>query len=435
MPRRRTTRSLIGTATVAVLTAAGLSACGSDTAANEVTWYINPDGGGADPTKGGQAQLAAECTKAAGGKYTIKIQLLPNSASDQRQQLLRRLVAGDPGMDIMSMDPVFVAEFAEPGYLDPVPADKEAALIEDAVKPIVESAMWRGKLVAAPMWSNTQLLWYRKSVAAAAGLDMTKPVTWDQLIAAAESQRKLIGVQARSYEGYMVWINALIEGAGSSVITSGADNADAMELGLDSPAGKTSAAIIQKVARSGVGGPAMGSTNETTSFDTFAQESTSGFMVNWPYVWAALSKSNPQMLADVGYARYPQTVAGQDSKPPLGGIELGVNNASQKKAQAWDAVQCITSHKHQKLYMLGTGNPAARKAVYDDPDVKKEFPMAALIRESLDQGAPRPVTQYYGDVSTAIQKAYSPPDSVDPQSTPAAATELVKAVLKGESLL
>ncbi len=435
MPQRRTTRSLIGAASVAVIAAAGLSGCSSDTAANELTWYINPDGGGSDPTKGGQAQLAAECTKAAKGEYSIKIQQLPNSASDQRQQLLRRLAASDPGMDIMSMDPVFVAEFAEPGYLDPVPAEKEATLTEDAVKPIVESAKWKDKLVAAPMWANTQLLWYRKSVVKAAGLDVSKPVTWDQVISAAKDRKKVIGVQSRLYEGYMVWINALVEGAGGTIIESGADNAEAMELGLDSPAGKAGAAVIKKVAQTGVGGPAMGSNNETTSLDFFSQDSTSGFMVNWPYVWAALSSSSPKMLADIGYARYPQTVAGTASKPPLGGIELGVNSASQKKDLAWDAVACITTQEHQKLYMLGTGNPASRKAVYDDPEVKKQFPMAALIRESLDEGAPRPLTQYYGDISTAIQQKYSPPDTVDPATTPSAATDLIKAVLKGDALL
>ncbi|MBK7722674.1 MAG: extracellular solute-binding protein [Austwickia sp.] len=435
MPRRRTTRSLIGTATVLVCAAAGLSGCGSGTAANELTWYINPDGGGSDPTKGGQAQLAAECTKAAAGKYSIKIQLLPNSASDQRQQLLRRLAAADPGMDIMSMDPVFVAEFAEPGYLDPVPADRQAALMEDAVKPIVDSAKWKDRFVAAPMWANTQLLWYRKSVAKAAGLDMSKPVTWDQLIAAAQSQKKAIGVQARLYEGYTVWINALIEGAGGSIIESGADNADAMKLGLESPAGKAAAGVIRKVSDTGVGGPAMGSTNETTSLDTFMAESTSGFMLNWPYVWASIGGTSKELLADVGYARYPQTVAGQDSRPPFGGIELGVNAASTKKANAWAAIECITSAEHQKLYMLKTGNPAARKSVYSDPEVLKVFPMAQLIRDSLDGGAPRPLTQYYGDVSTALQKEFSPPSSVDPNSTPAQATQLIKAVLKGEALL
>ena len=105
----------------------GVAACGtSESSAGgkpTLTWYINPDGGGSDPTKKGQAQIAKECTDAAGGKYAIRVQLLPNSASDQRQQLLRRLAAGDSGIDLMSIDPVFVAEFAEAKFLAPVPQD------------------------------------------------------------------------------------------------------------------------------------------------------------------------------------------------------------------------------------------------------------------------------------------------------------------------
>ncbi len=435
MARSGTTRHVTTLSALVLVSSLGLSGCGSsDSGGNVLTWYINPDGGGSDPTKGGQAQLAAECTKAAAGQYSIKIQLLPNSASDQRDQLLRRLAAKDPGMDLMSMDPVFVAEFAEAGFLDAVPQDKQAALTEDAVKPIIESATWKGKLVAAPMWANTQLLWYRKSVAKAAGLDMTKPVTWDQLIAAAKSQNRLVGVQSRRYEGYMVWINALIEGAGGHIIAGGT-SADDLKLGLDTEAGKKAATVIQKVASSGVGGPAMGSLDETAALDNFVGANTSGFLVNWPYVWAALPDKKVSFIDDVAWARYPQTVAGQASKPPFGGIELGVNNASTKKSQAWAAIQCITSKDNQVLYMLGTGNPAARKAVYDDAKIKEKFPMAELIRESLDAAAPRPLTQYYGDVTTALQRTYSPPTNVDPSTTPKAATDLILSVLKGEALL
>lgn len=414
-----------------------LSACGSPAAAGPpvVTWYINPDGGGADPTKGGQAQLAKECTDAAGGQYSISIQLLPNSASDQRQQLLRRLAAKDSGMDMMSMDPVFVAEFAEATFLDGVPADSADELTKDAVKPAIDAATWKDKLVAAPMWANTQLLWYRKSVAKAAGLDMTQPVTWDQIIGAAKSQKKSIGVQASRYEGYMVWINALIEGAGGHIVENPGASGDQLKFGLASEAGKEAAAVIQKVSQEGVAGPAMGTTDETAALDLFANKATSGFLVNWPYVWAALPDKNVSFIDDVGWARYPQTVAGKASKPPFGGIQLGVNAASTHKELAWDAIKCITTPKHQKLYMLGTGNPAANKTVYDDPEIKKKFPMSALIRESLDAAAPRPLTQYYGDVSSAVQRTFSPPSSVDPNTTPQAATALITAVLRGEALL
>ena len=84
-------RRIAWVAAVTMTASLGLAACGDDGAsggATHLTWYINPDGGGSDPAGGGQAQLAKECSDASGGAYTIGIQLLPNSASDQRQQLL-----------------------------------------------------------------------------------------------------------------------------------------------------------------------------------------------------------------------------------------------------------------------------------------------------------------------------------------------------------
>lgn len=437
MPQRRTIKSIVAIAALAMTASVGLSACAgqSDEGGNVVSWYINPDSGGNDPNKKGQAHLAKVCSDASNGAYSIRTQVLPNSASDQRQQLLRRLAAGDAGVDIMSMDPVFVAEFAQAKFLTDVPADKQEALKQDAVQPIIDSAMWADKMVAAPMWANTQVLWYRKSVAQAAGLDMTQPVTWDQIIDAAKSQKKTVGVQARRYEGYAVWINALIEGAGGSIIKNqGEQDIEKIQWGLETQAGKDAAATIAKVSSTGVGGPAMGSSDETAALDQFLSPS-SGFLLNWPYVWAALDERAPQLKDDVAWARYPQTVAGQESRPPLGGIELGVNAASQKKDLAWQAIECITSPENQKTYMLGTGNPAARKSVYDDAEIRKVFPMADLIRESLDAGAPRPVSQYYGDISVALQRTFSPPNDVSPDTTPATAQDLIVRVLKGEALL
>ena len=65
--------------------------------------------------------------------------------------------------------------------------------------------------------------------------------------------------------------------------------------------------------------------------------------------------------------------------------------------------------------MLGTGNPAANKTVYDDPAIRKQLPMAALIRQSLEAAAPRPQSQYYGDISTGLQRAVQPARLGQPQ--------------------
>ncbi|MEY2455113.1 MAG: trehalose/maltose transport system substrate-binding protein, partial [Acidimicrobiaceae bacterium] len=163
-----------------VVLASSVAACGSSSSLPTLNWYINPD-------NGGQAELAKACTDAAGGRYQVKTSLLPSDATSQREQLVRRLAANDSSIDLMSLDPPFVAEFANAGFLRSF-SDADTAVFTDGVlKGPVASAMWNGKLVAAPFWANTQLLWYRKSVAQKAGIDPSaSAVTWDQVIKAAE---------------------------------------------------------------------------------------------------------------------------------------------------------------------------------------------------------------------------------------------------------
>ena len=46
--------------------------------------------------------------------------------------------------------------------------------------------------------------------------------------------------------------------------------------------------------------------------------------------------------------------------------------------------------------------------------VKKAYPFADLLRESIEAAAPRPVTPAYSDISLAIQKTFHPPDGIEP---------------------
>ncbi|REF32035.1 sugar ABC transporter substrate-binding protein [Calidifontibacter indicus] len=431
-PHRRGAAFIAASALVASM---GLAACGSDSSSGgtpTLTWYINPDVGNADASKGGQATLAKECADASGGKYKINVQLLPNSASDQRLQLLRRLAAGDSSMDLMSVDPAFSTEFAAAGYYAPVPANLEAQFKEDRVQSSVDASMYKGKLVSVPFWANTQLLWYKKSVAQKAGLDMTKPVTWDQLIEAAKQTKTQIGVQAKLYEGYSVWINALVASAGGKIVDNPGATYQDIKMGLDSAAGKKAAEIIRKVTTSGVAGPAVSSSTETESLGLFDSKS-GGFLVNWPYTYGALAATPKN---DVGAALYPRVSKDEESKPPYGGIQLAVGKSSKHVDAAYQAAACITNLKHQTDYMVKSGNPASRKAAFDDAEVKKAFPngIAALIRTNLDNAVPRPLTQYWGDISTALQQRFSPPQSVN-DKTPASTQKFVLDVLKGKALL
>jgi multiple sugar transport system substrate-binding protein len=180
-------------ATAALVTASGLMVGCSASASSRDTlvWYINPD-------SGGQAKVAANCST---DDYTITTQVLPQDANEQRIQLARRLAAEDSGIDIMSIDPPFTAEFANAGFLAALPDNLQSKLKEQSFDGATTAATWDGQLVVAPFWSNTQVLWYRKSFAQKAGIDMSKPVTWDQIIDAAAQNGGKVAVQANKYEG------------------------------------------------------------------------------------------------------------------------------------------------------------------------------------------------------------------------------------------
>jgi multiple sugar transport system substrate-binding protein len=84
--------------------------------------------------------------------------------------------------------------------------------------------------------------------------------------------------------------------------------------------------------------------------------------------------------------------------------------------------------------MVDSGNPAAKSAAYDDPKVREAFPMADLIRTSIDQAGPRPITPYYNDVSSSVQITWHPATDVGP-STPAETSTFMSDVLQGKRLL
>jgi multiple sugar transport system substrate-binding protein len=430
--RVRPRRALAGAAAVAVLSSV-LAGCGSNSGGvPTLTWYINPD-------SGGQAEIAARCTDAANGQYKIATSQLPRNSDGQREQLVRRLAAQDSSIDIMSLDVPFAPELAQAGFLAPMPPDLAARVSEGVFPGSLATATWKDQLVAVPFWSNTQLLWYRKSVAAAAGLDMTQPVTWDQLIKAAQDQKKLLSAQGRRAESLTVWLNALIESAGGHIIAQNSTDPDKIKLGLDSAAGQKAAQVMHDVATSGVVGPAFSTSSEDTSASQF-ESADAGFMVNWPYVWAqaqtkveagTLDKSVPD---DYGWALYPRVDAGTPSAPPLGGINLGVSAYSKHVDFAYAATECITSDENQAYYMTTNGNPASSAAVYDDPQVQKVFPMANTIRDSLALAKPRPLSPYYSEVTGGIQREYHPPSSVS-NTTGKKASDLITAVLRGDQLL
>ncbi|HEY6730815.1 MAG TPA: hypothetical protein VI039_07310, partial [Solirubrobacterales bacterium] len=108
MKSRRAKRALICLA-AASLAAAGLAACGGgsdESGARDLTFFVAIQPGGTIE------EVSKRCSEESNGKYTITPEFLPTDASQQREQLVRRLGAEDSSIDIVGMDVIWTGEFA-----------------------------------------------------------------------------------------------------------------------------------------------------------------------------------------------------------------------------------------------------------------------------------------------------------------------------------
>jgi multiple sugar transport system substrate-binding protein len=388
-------------AAIAIVASLALGACGvggdeGGGGARAIDWYVFDEPGGA------YDKAVADCNKEAGGDYTINYIRLPTDANQQRELIVRRLAAEDKSIDLIGMDVIWTAELAEAGWILPWTGQNRTDATEGKLEGPVKTVEYKGDIYGIPFTSNTQLLWYRKDRVDTPPDDFT----WDEMIDQAVENGTSVEVQARQYEGLTVWINALIAGAGGQIVN------EQGEAVVDDTA-KRAAEIVSKLARSPAAPPGMSTNAEDQARQGF-ESGRSDYQVNYPFVYPSAEAVGGDFQKNMGWARYPRTDKGEESRPPLGGINIGVSKYSETPDLAFEAATCIANEQHQADAAELGGLPPTTEAVYETEQVKKAYPFADLLRESIEAAAPRPVTPAYSDISLAIQKTYSPPDAIDP---------------------
>jgi multiple sugar transport system substrate-binding protein len=407
-----------------MLAAGLLAACGTSSASTgQVTlnYYAYPDHSGA-------VQKAVDtCSKQSDGKYKIVYQQLPLSADGQRQQLVRRLAAADPTMDILGLDVTWEAEFAEAGWILPWSGAYKAQAENGTLKPSLETGIWHGKLYAVPYNTNTQLLWYRSD------LVKTPPATWAQMFAdarrlASEGKPHLIEVQGAQYEGATVWFNTLLASAGGSVLTP-----DAQHAALGTPAVKA-LSIMKELATSKAADPSLSVQMEDQN--RLAMESgTAAFELNYPFVYPSMKADVPKLFKNFKWAPYPRVDANRPAKVTIGGIDLAVSRYTPHPGLAFQAALCIRNRQNQLLNATLGGVPPTLTSLYSDPKLFSAYPFHAEILQELEHAAVRPKTPAYQIVSIAISHAVSPPSAINPKPTEQGLAGQVNDALQSKGLV
>ena len=302
---------------------------------------------------GAFTDAAKRCSAASGGRYQIVFNALSNDADQQRQSLVRRLAAKDSSIDIAGMDVVWTAEFAGAGWIKPWPAAIAAPRSAGDSQGPLATAIYKGRLYAAPANTNTQLLWYRKDL-------VPNPAgTWDGLITQASKMKKAgkIEIQGAQYEGTTVWFNSLVQSAGGTIVTGN-------KVTLGAP-GLKAAQIMHRLATSQAADPSLSAQKEDQSRIAF-ESGSAAFEVNYPFIYPSAKTTVPKIFKELAWKPYPAVEAGKPAKAPIGGINWGVGGYTKHPAEAFAAAACLRNEKNQRVAAVKGGSPTLA-SLYDNP--------------------------------------------------------------------
>jgi len=453
---------------LAALTIASASACASSSNELMISFYTPATDGGTF------TEVAHRCTEELGGRFAIAQTSLSRAPGEQRLQLARRLTGHDRTLDVMALDVVWTAEFAEAGWALPLSDDPagqaEADATSDTLLGPLATARWKRKLYAAPITTNTQLLWYRP--------DLVKqpPHSWNDMVAEATrlhaaGQPSWIAVQANEGEGLVVWFNTLLVSGGGRVLSEDGRRVTLTDTPAHRAATVNALRILKSVATAPGADPSITRTDEGTA-RLAVEQGKAALEVNWPFVLASLLENAvkggvgflplnriPELAGSInsfgafvpndeqfriaynasqtvfGFAPYPGVAPGRPAKVTIGGLNLAVASTTRHRAEAFEAVRCLRSLQSQKYVSIAGGLPAVRASLYSDPQFQTKYPMYTVIRRQLTDAAVRPATPVYQAVAMRLASVLSPITEIDPDSTADELTAQVQRAIDGKGLL
>ena len=328
---------------------------------------------------------------------TVTFKEQTDQADQQHDDLVQNFQAKNANYDVVSVDVVWTAEFAAKGWLQPL-KDKMALDTSAMLKPTVDSASYKGTLYAAPQNSDGGILYYRKD------LVPTAPTTWDEMMGMCSvAEQNGIGCfagQYAKYEGLTVNTSEAINSAGGSVLDADGKpslNTPEAKEGLENLAAAYADGSIPKEAIT---------FQEEQGRQAF-QDGKLLFHRNWPYVYnLAMTEGSSQVKDVLGMT----ALVGKDGPgaSTLGGHSAGMSVYSKNKATALDFLKFLTSEETQKFYATQGSLAPVLGALYDDQELVAKLPYLPVLKTSIENAVPRPVTPYYPAVTKAIQEnAYS----------------------------
>jgi multiple sugar transport system substrate-binding protein len=276
------------------------------------------------------------------------------------------------------------------------------------------------------------MLYYRKDLLAAAGLQPPKTFEDLEQIATTLQQSKAVRWgylwQGKQYEGLAAMFVEVLQGFGGFWV-----NPETLDVGLDRPEAIRAVEFLRGTIGQGISPPGVTTYAEEDTRRIF-QNGQAAFLRNWPYAWPLMNADNSSVKGKVGIVPMIPA-AGHKGGSCLGGWGLGIAKSSKHPEEALKAIRFLTSEAAQKTVVLDAGYVPTRSQLFNDPGVVAKYGYYPELQKVINRAVLRPPIAQYAQASDILQRYLSAAltnQTTSTQAMQAAAAETRRLVDAGK---
>ncbi|MGE5497950.1 MAG: extracellular solute-binding protein, partial [Syntrophothermus sp.] len=346
-------------------------------------------------------------------KYKGKIEVIPvhlpfeKFTTNERKELLTRyLRTKSDRIDVFSVDQIWVPRFAKwgtPFETIPNPVSPDS-LLNTALK----SCYYNGRLVAAPLYIDVGLMYYRKDILSSfkdpEKLDsrIRSSLTWDEFIRLSHSlsgnrQKPYYVFQADDYEGLVCNFLELLAAQGKNLYDDGG------KLQLNTPEAHKALQLLIDLVHKYKLSPQSVSEFRDHNSELYFIQNDGLFFRGWPSFLrdARRDFGNSDKIASIGLAPLPH-FPGFKPVSTLGGWNVMISKFSSKKEESMEFIKFLVSRSVQmKLYQEGQYLPV-NVNIYNDSLSLNEQKDLKFFHSLITSGVYRPALENYTKISDVI---------------------------------
>ncbi|MBO6056247.1 MAG: ABC transporter substrate-binding protein [Alphaproteobacteria bacterium] len=344
--------------------------------------------------------------KSTGNQHEVEIVTLPHSSNECFALYKQWLSAESFDVDVLMMDSPWIGAFGNV-LTDLKKFYKEGEIGEEDIFATIKTNMYfDGKMVALPVYTDCEVMYYRKDLLKK--YNRSVPDSWQELYETAkfiqEQERRTNNrfygyvFQAKAFEILTCNFVQLIDAFGGAVVKDGRAVVDSQEC--------VDALVFLMNCLKNASTRSVLNYSEEEARGMF-QAGNAVFMNSWPYAWSLMNDPSTSVSGRIGVMPIPTgNVEKGKSSGVMGGWFFAVSKFSKHAAVAADLVKFLTS-KEQHKFRAEFAYAPAYKSLYKDTEILKKNSFFSVLSDSLENAVARPSSTFGKDYPRASHEIFN----------------------------